>query len=572
MISNCNLLTRLCVRCLGEELTYGARLRRPKVAQFVPAYVVYDKMVLRFGGFFKEAVHESALETYRVRRVQVQFYLEDDSIAVCEPHQPNSGLTQGTLVKRQLVPRGDGSYYGLADLNVGQQVTFYGRTIRLTTCDEFTRKFMADQGIEVPADEPQPRNPYDDARVQLETYSRSHTTDLSQDKLLRFLQDDGKVLRFYAVWEDADRLSKQLRPFAVQYFLADDTVEVREMHSPNDGTDQFPLLLHRSKLPKRFEGLRDFGAQPTDVYTAEDFFIGMTLNVFERQMLLYDCDGFTRTWYRTHLNRDMNAIELSTPAPPPARPAPPPWNGFGSDEDSLGSVNCLEPKPPKKDQVKLMQNDGKVLRFEAKVVTSSEIDKNRKYIISFFLADDTISVFEPPIRNSGIEGGKVLERRQCCYRGTLTPIRVTDFYVGATVEINCTKYLLTDADEYALRYMEVHCDTFTRSNVRAICAGIAKWVRTRRADLAGAFRPFTGAASAAGAASAKSAKSAAGAAGAVSATGAPSDSVSPDEFQDALLSLGIDLSGQEVLTLMREYDVNRNGRIAYRQFVADVTA
>ena len=35
----------------------------------VPAYVALDRMVLRFFGFFKEAVHESRAENFRVRKV-----------------------------------------------------------------------------------------------------------------------------------------------------------------------------------------------------------------------------------------------------------------------------------------------------------------------------------------------------------------------------------------------------------------------------------------------------------------------------------------------------------------------
>ena len=31
-------------------------------------------------------------------------------------------------------------------------------------------------------------------------------------------------------------------------------------------------------------------------------------------------------------------------------------------------------------------------------------------MLSYFMADDTLSIFEPPLRNSGIIGGKYLER------------------------------------------------------------------------------------------------------------------------------------------------------------------
>ena len=36
--------------------------------------------------------------------------------------------------------------------------------------------------------------------------------------------------------------------------------------------------------------------------------------------------------------------------------------------------------------------------------------RERKFVLSYFLADDTLSIFEPPQRNTGITGGKYLER------------------------------------------------------------------------------------------------------------------------------------------------------------------
>ena len=54
--------------------------------------------------------------------------------------------------------------------------------------------------------------------------------------------------------------------------------------------------------------------------------------------------------------------------------------------------------------------DSNVLRFMAKMDNDRPIDQNRYFIISYFLCDDTILVYEPPQRNSGIIGGKFLER------------------------------------------------------------------------------------------------------------------------------------------------------------------
>ena len=84
----------------------------------------------------------------------------------------------------------------------------------------------------------------------------------------------------------------------------------------------------------------------------------------------------------------------------------PPYNGFGSEEDSLCSCMGLLPKPPKRDFIKFMERDRRgldsnVLRFLARMDTEKPIDKDRRFIISYFLSDDTVLVFEPPVRNSG---------------------------------------------------------------------------------------------------------------------------------------------------------------------------
>lgn len=47
--------------------------------------------------------------------------------------------------------------------------------------------------------------------------------------------------------------------------------------------------------------------------------------------------------------------------------------------------------------------DCNILRFVAKLDTNRPIDMDRRFIIFYHLSDDTISIFEPPQRNSGEE-------------------------------------------------------------------------------------------------------------------------------------------------------------------------
>jgi hypothetical protein len=53
--------------------------------------VKLDKVVLRFDGYFKEAVVESNLENWRKRQVIIFYYLEDSTLMINEPKQVNSG-------------------------------------------------------------------------------------------------------------------------------------------------------------------------------------------------------------------------------------------------------------------------------------------------------------------------------------------------------------------------------------------------------------------------------------------------------------------------------------------------
>ena len=61
-----------------------------------------------------------------------------------EPKQVNSGTPQGIFLKRQLVIKGDGSKTPLlpSDFRVGLDVGIYGRIIRVTDCDQYTREFF----------------------------------------------------------------------------------------------------------------------------------------------------------------------------------------------------------------------------------------------------------------------------------------------------------------------------------------------------------------------------------------------------------------------------------------------
>ena len=77
----------------------------------------------------------------------------------------------------------------------------------------------------------------------------------------------------------------------------------------------------------------------------------------------------------------------------------------------------------------------------------------RLFVLMLFLEDDTITIREPPLRNSGHIGGNFLCRSRVKKdeRNYYTP---QDFCVGATLTVNSQTFEIMEADEYTLRYME----------------------------------------------------------------------------------------------------------------------
>ncbi|XP_078584990.1 EF-hand domain-containing protein 1-like [Branchiostoma floridae x Branchiostoma japonicum] len=453
-------------------LTYGQAQPQPP-EDFIPAHKAFDKKVLMFKAYYKQTVHESPNEHYRIRPVNIYYYLEDDSISVVEPVVENSGMPQGKLIKRQRLPKDDqGSHWHWKDLNMSMNVTFYGKVFHIVDCDRFTQDYLESEGIELNGPSSMPADPYNHHRVE-SAKLQMFKTPSDFDKLKQFLTMDRKVLRFYCVWDDRDQMFGEMRPFVLHYYLVDDTVEVREVRTPNSGRDPFPVLIGRHKLPKNRDNVESsFPAvvmelsehEIKDWFTPADLDIGKTVYVYGRRFLLYDCDDFTRAYYAHRLGRGMGSVDVNQPHPELPKMEIPPYNGFGSMEDSMQNCLSLIPQPPKKDYIKMMENDHKILRFEATMDSVHPEDNNRRFIISYRLSDDMISIYEPPVRNSGIIGGKFLEATRItkpdCDPENPEFYTPADFAIGNIIVVFKHRFQITDADEYVLRYMEAHADTF----------------------------------------------------------------------------------------------------------------
>ena len=496
----------------------------------IPKWISLDKKVLSYEAYFKEAIEESRIERGRVRRCVIKYYLEDDTLAIMEPREENSGIPQGIFLKRHKAPRpgGGSGFLTWRDLPVPGDLFIYQRTFRITKCDGTTKEFLQRAGIVVGSEE---QVPTDERRDQQSRPSSStqqmaernggykpfhgrQKNDMSefiearlgkcQDQkqlITKFLQNDGKVLRFYCTWDEkgADGTTEK-RPFVLHFFLADDTVEILEVATPNSGRDPFPALLKRIKLPKAASsrGIQSGGdTGPRGFYKAHDLRVGGVVSVFGRQLVLNQADAATVRYYKEQMGIDLEAgvmsrgvsatSRASTAAPSSphgsganassaARPRSavlvPPHNGFGKEEDSRQNCLSLHPKPPKMNVVRLLENKGKMLRFVGKLEHAVGFDVERVFTLTYFLDTDELSIFEPPVKNSGRTGGKFMERCKVRKPRSSDYYTEADLYLGARISVYSRRFVLVDADEYTLKYMEDNLETFPMSDFESIQARI----------------------------------------------------------------------------------------------------
>ncbi|XP_034832363.1 EF-hand domain-containing family member C2-like [Maniola hyperantus] len=463
-----------------------------KQAPDLPTWVMYDKNILRFQAFFQQTLLESRASNNILRKVVILFFLEDGTIKVIEPRTENSGLSQGTLIRRQRIrlPFSYDLYYDVLDLNIGREVTFFGKVFKIVNCDNFTRVFLNRLGINVP----DPIN-WPDAIER--------TPDTSKPPKHRpfrqFLDFDRQVLRFHGYWDDRDSEFGTIHLLEIHYFLADDTIEIKEVLPPNSGMEAGPMFLKRMKIPRKIPSHIEMTGGPQFAsYSPADLSIGAVINVYGRKVVLTDCDPFTKEYYRV-----TYGFDAFTPLPLPkdegtecissnmAERQLPPWNGYGSYDDSAENCRTVEPKAPHRDFMKFLNKDrvgfdSHILRFAARLINDNPVDAQRYFIIKYFLCDDTIGIFELGERNSGFKGGRFF-RRDKMYLPDVEffvpkePPAYTDkdMWVGNELVINKHRFRLIAADEYALRYMELHSNEYPMANVPLIMDKIRRTLASK---------------------------------------------------------------------------------------------
>jgi hypothetical protein len=421
----------------------------------------------------KEAVHDSSLEDYRVRRLVLKLFLEDGTMQIIEPPSTNSGMPHGPFVNRHQFLKDDGNVLEFRDIKCGMNLNVYSRVIRITAMDDYTKAFYKSHALDTGIEEDIPEDAFAvKTRKDIEDLHRPLPLDVIREKALvnvlcggtdlnrkvsQYIKNSGKVLRFYASWKDESE-DGYMHEFHIHFFIADDTVEIVET---TDNTRS--LFFKRSMISKHGIGptISDkYDERNHDILTPKDLYVGAKIELGGRILEIFNCDPFTRQYYETELgirlcdalqHRPITSENILSPQALPI----PPHNGFGSEEDSLNSC-CVKSLVPKHRVKMYSENEDVILRFEAVIDNGNRNDSMRKFVLSFFPSDDTLSVFEHSVRNSGIIGGKFAERaRRKKENGEFYTLR--DLYVNSVVRVSGQPFRITLCDKYTQNYLTRTC-------------------------------------------------------------------------------------------------------------------
>jgi len=167
------------------------------------------------------------------------------------------------------------------------------------------------------------------------------------------------------------------------------------------------------------------------------------------------------------------------------------------------------------------------------------VDAARKFVITWYLEDDTVQVFEPPVRNSGALAGKILARCKLRNPDTGDFFRTKDFEVGSVLTINGQRYRLDSTDAYSRKVME-QGSHFLMSDVRFVLTHLKRKFQDFSTTARRAFRSmdkdFSG-------------------------------YVTIDELDLQLKKWGMKVSRADLMVLMRWFDQSGDGKLSYNDFV-----
>ncbi|GFQ81432.1 EF-hand domain-containing family member C2 [Trichonephila clavata] len=527
-----------------------------------------NEITLKFYASFDNR-GEPANDRMQFRDCHVLYFVGDGTIKVYEPKLRNSGMVQGCLVNRNLIPKPEGGFYRLDDLKIGETVVFFGKSFKLLDCDPFTKTFLREMGYRVNSPEPRFTDPVTADRSEKDMHrSNIHKPMKKCHKGEVFLKNFPSVLRFYGIYKRSETQFEEERYVSIYYQLYDGRMKIiddeklrnaqefilvgghdsyivlKPMHVPktlkNLSVDHIGngrtilnlsgntkdtrldklLIAHRLKQLGTFVDDRNPppDRKEQDFYTPEDLELGKTIDIFGAKVFLYDCDEFTKEFYKHKFDKEFVPVTLPELKRFKYRNLVYPQE-FGKPSDSLTSCWKIGPSSNKKitnmcNSFSILQNkgggsenllqfhrlcrdglDGKILRFLSNILTDEPIKKHDFFVISFYLEDDTIEINKFDLNQTCNYGlGRIHLHRMKVAKPTTNPVNAnncfyqkSDLYVGNVICANSEQHYLFDADEYTLKYMEEHSNIFPHSNFQLLMNTFQHFLREKANSLKTAF-------------------------------------------------------------------------------------
>eukprot|EP01041_Mallomonas_annulata_P008802 gene8802-18211_t len=469
----------------------------------LPKFVENDKLVLRYyGHFFEDRVWDpeaplglSVVENKICRYLTLYYYITDDSFEMIEPKQANSGIDGGRFYKKDTLLKDDGTLLIPQDIEVGRSIHCLSREIFITDADEFTRHYHRKEfGKTFAPALLRPDQAREDLGAEFATGlmstappksehhgTRSHDFNekrISNNRARQFLNFDGRVLRFICVetkTPKGDMTQQKVnftpKQYLLLFYLVDNTIETRLVKSARVNVNDQTVVMKKCQLPKNWRDVRNKFAEPI-YYTYEDLKCGHVIDCYGRYLLLVTCDEGTKK-----LSEELGLIqrELTIQAPEKVtiqHPIPQLGDKFlaiGGEEDTLRNVYWAPKMIIKK---KIMDGRVKFIRARIKMITEHFVDRTRTFLLSFFLEDGTMQIFEEAKYNSGVTSGPFLKKGK--YINTLPPedtlgegggdaprpFKATDIFLGNVFSTNGAKFQVIEMDSLSMRICEENPDDF----------------------------------------------------------------------------------------------------------------
>lgn len=386
------------------------------------------------------------------------------------------------------------------------------------------------------------------------------------EKSRRFLEFDVRSLKFVCIDAPGSKLAHvgvsttmdinhrtgqyelqvpaTVKKFVLEYFMGDNSVEVRIQKGKAQMNLDNWLLLKRSRLPRNWEEVQG-GADPI-YYEPSDLRVGSVVDIYSRKFLLVDCDSYAHEYYRSQ-GSSQEPLKLVTVQEHIVHDVPKQGDGFlpiGGPEDTLATV-FGQPSVSRLDGKVSTKTHNRQLRCRIRIISKNTVDGTRPLQLIYHLTDDSIQIYEEIVRNSGIGGGNFLKRGR--YTNSLPPageeprrFRPTDIFLGNVFSINGQEMQIVHMDQFTLRFCESNPTDYPMSDTFRIVHRMMEQTTQQRFDLRSNF---------------------------IAADYNGDGSLDESRFVAALDSWGLtgQLNDQELITILRRFQGTPSTRYLYHE-------